>query len=313
MIAGVTMAGEVTRCTVLLAFVLMTVGLPASAQMADPSSDRLPPQLGEVGIEQKLGEQVPLQLPFREETGKTVALGDYFQNGRPVILSLVYYNCQMLCSQVLAEIAHCVKRLKFDLGKQFEIVTVSFDPRETPQMAAAAKSKYLALYGRPGGENGWHFLTGDQSSIAALSNAVGFHYSWDSRTKQFAHATGIMLLTPEGRVAQYYYGARYFPSDLRLGLIEASHNRIGTLADQVVLYCYHYDPRTGRYGAIVFRVMQVSGGFTLLILGSLVAFLFFSDPNRRRRNSLDAYHDETIQVRVRSSREQARQVSEKGA
>lgn len=306
------MAGEFTRRAGMFVLLLIICALPASAQMADPSSDRLPPQLGAVGIEQKLGDQVPLQLPFRDETGRTIALGDYFQTGKPVILSLVYYNCQMLCSQVLAEIAHCLRRLKFDPGKQFEIVTVSFDPRETPQMAAAAKSKYVAIYGRPGAESGWHFLTGDPSSITALSNAVGFHYSWDPRTKQFAHATGIMLLTPEGRVAQYYYGARYFPSDLRLGLIEASHNEIGTLADQIVLYCYHYDPRTGRYGAIVFRVIQVAGGFTLLILGSLIAFLYFSDPNRRRRGSSGPHPHEPVLVKARFAHERGK-TWEKGA
>jgi protein SCO1/2 len=288
------MAGETIRRGAQNVLVLMLCVLPAVAQMADPSSDRLPRQLGNVGIEQRLGEQVPLRLPFRDETGKTVLLGDYFQNSRPVILSLVYYNCRMLCSQVLAEIAHTMRRLKFDAGKQFEVVTVSFDPRETSAMAAAAKSECLALYGRPGTESGWRFLTGDQSSITVLGDAVGFHYRWDPQTKQFAHATGIMLLTPEGRVAQYYYGARYFASDLRLGLIQASHNRIGTLADQIVLYCYHYDPRTGRYGAIVFRVIQVAGGFTLLILGSLFAFLFWTEPNRRSRTFSDAYRRESI-------------------
>jgi protein SCO1 len=311
MTEGATMVGEFTRLIGLVVLLQMVCALPASAQMADPSSDRLPPEVGAVGIEQKLGDNVPLQLPFRDETGRTVELGDYFKTGKPVVLSLVYFNCQMLCSQVLAEIAHCLRRLKFDPGKQFEIVTVSFDPRETPPMAAAAKSKYVAIYGRAGAESGWHFLTGDQSSITALSNAVGFHYSWDARTKQFAHATGIMLLSPEGRVAQYYYGARYFPSDLRLGLIQASHNQIGTLADQIVLYCYHYDPRTGRYGAIVFRVIQVSGGFTLLILGSLVAFLFFSDPNRRHRGSSDVYRDEPILVNVHFAHERGK-ASEKG-
>lgn len=283
------MAGKFTRRLVLFAQVLVLGSLPALSQMADPSSDRLPAQLGYVAIEQRLDQQVPLQLPFRDEAGKTILLGDLFQPGRPVILSLVYFNCAMLCSQVLAEMAHTIRRLKFDAGKQFEVVTVSFDPRETPQMAAAARSKYLSLYGRPGTQNGWRFLTGDQSSITALSDAVGFHYRWDPRTKQFAHATGIMVLTPEGRVAQYYYGARYFASDLRLGLIQASNNRIGTLADQIVLYCYHYDPRTGRYGAIVFRVMQVSGGFTLLVLGSLCGFLFWTEPNRRNRKSSGTY------------------------
>jgi protein SCO1 len=285
------MAGEIKRRAIQSVFVLVLVvyALPATAQMADPSADRLPPQLGDVGIDQRLGEQVPLQLPFRDEKGKTVVLQDYFQNGRPVLLSLVYYNCQMLCSQVLAQIAHSVRRLKFDAGKQFEILTVSFDPRDTPQMAATAKSKYIAMYGRPGAGDGWHFLTGEQPSITGLGDAVGFHFRWDAQTKQFAHATGIMLLTPGGRVAQYYYGARYFPSDLRLGLIEASHNRIGTFADQIVLYCYHYDLRTGRYGAIVFRVMQFAGGFTLLTLGLLVTVLIWSDPSRRRRTHPGSY------------------------
>jgi protein SCO1 len=305
------MAGEITRCTLLTAVVLITCALPAVAQMADPNSDRLPPQLGYVAIEQRLDQQVPLQLPFRDETGKTVLLTTYFQTGRPVLLSLVYFNCNMLCSQVLAEIAHSLGRLKFDAGKQFEVVTVSFDPRETPQMAAAAKAKYLAIYGRPGAERGWHFLTGSPSSIGALTNAVGFHYRWDAQTKQFAHATGIMLLTPEGHVAQYYYGARYFPSDLRLGLIQASHNRIGSLADEIVLYCYHYDPRTGRYGAILFRVIQVSGGFTVLTLGSLLAFLFWTDPNRRRASS-DAYRREPIRVMTRFANERRNQAPGEG-
>jgi protein SCO1 len=288
------MAGEITRRAAQSVLALILCVLPAGAQMADPSADRLPRELSDVAIEQRLGQEVPLQLPFRDETGKTVVLGDYFHNGRPVILSLVYFNCQMLCSQVLAEIAHTMRRLKFDAGNQFEVVTVSFDPRETPAMAAAAQSKYLDMYGRAGTDEGWRFLTGNQSSITALSNAVGFHYRWDPQTKQFAHATGIMLLTPEGRVAQYYYGARYFASDLRLGLIQASHNRIGTLADQIVLYCYHYDPRTGRYGAIVFRVIQVSGGFTLLILGSLLAFLFWASPKRPMQASSDAYRSRSI-------------------
>jgi protein SCO1/2 len=306
------MAGEITRRALRSVLVLILCAFPMLAQMADPSSDRLPAQLGDVGIEQRLGEQVPLRVPFRDESGKAVLLGDYFQHSRPVILSLVYFNCQMLCSQVLTEIAHSMRRLKFDAGKQFEIVTVSFDPRETPAMAAAAKAKYLAMYARPGSENGWHFLTGDQSSITAVSNAVGFHYRWDPQTKQFAHATGIMLLTPEGRVAQYYYGARYFASDLRLGLIQASHNRIGTLADQIVLYCYHYDPRTGRYGAIVFRVIQVSGGFTLLILGSLLTFLLWADRKRRRRTFSHAYRGRAVPVATLLAHERHDHASGKG-
>ena len=274
------MAGEI-RFRRLLRVGILLCAASSFAQMADPSADRLPPQFGNIGIEQRLNQQVPLQTVFHDESGKTVLLGDYFHSGRPVVLSLVYYNCQMLCSQVLSELAATLRRLKFNAGQQFEIVTVSFDPRETATDAVAAKKKYFAMYGRAGAERGWHFLTGEQPSILALANAVGFHYRWDERTKQFAHATGIMLLTPDGRVAQYYYGAKYFPSDLRLGLIQASQNRVGTLADQIVLYCYHYDPRTGRYGAIVSRVIQVSGAFTLLIFGGILIFLFRTDPNSR--------------------------------
>jgi protein SCO1/2 len=236
-----------------------------------------------VGIEQKLNQQIPLGLQFRDELGQTVTLGDYFHSGKPVILSLVYYRCTMLCSQVLSSLAGALRYVKFDAGKDYEVVTVSFDPTDTPAMALDAKNKYLPIYGHPGATAGWHFLTGDENSIHALSETVGFHYFHDEKSNQFAHATGIMLLTPDGRVAQYYYGAKYFPSDLRLGLIQASDNRIGTLADQIVLYCYHYDPRIGRYGAIVTRIIQLSGGVTLLIFGGFLAFLFITDPKRRWR------------------------------
>jgi protein SCO1/2 len=265
----------------LLSVGILCYAASSVAQMADPAADRLPLQFGNIGIEQRLNQPVPLQTVFRDESGQAVRLGNYFHSGRPVVLSLVYYNCQMLCSQVLSELAATLRRLKFNAGQQFEIVTVSFDPHETAADAVAAKKKYLAMYGRAGAERGWHFLTGEQPSILELANAVGFHYRWDERSKQFAHATGIMLLTPEGRVAQYYYGAKYFASDLRLGLIQASQNQIGTLADQIVLYCYHYDPRTGRYGAIVSRVIQVSGAFTLLIFGGILIFLFRTDTNSR--------------------------------
>ena len=213
-------------------------------------------------------------------------LQKFFHPNKPVVLSLVYFNCRMLCSEVLTSLAGALRLVKFDAGQQFEVVTVSFDPRDTPQVASAAKNKYLAMYGHPGADRGWHFLTGDQASIAALTKAVGFHYRWDDRTQQFAHAAGIMLLTPDGRVSQYYYGARYFPSDLRLGLIEASQNHIGSFADQIVLYCYHWDPRTGRYGAIVSRVIQISGGITVLILGGVLLFLFRGYPTRSEKSAL---------------------------
>jgi len=266
------------------AMMLLLCVTPVFAQLTmDPAADRLPPQLSDVSIEQRLNQQVPLQLSFNDEHGQSVTLGQFFQTGKPVILTLVYFDCRMVCSQVLESLATTLKRLKFDAGQQFEVLTISFDPREKPDAAAAAKAKYLAMYDRAGSERGWHFLTGNQSSITTLADAVGFHFRWDSRTQQFAHATGIMLLTPDGRVARYYYGARYFASDLRLGLIEASKNQIGTLADQIVLYCYHYDPRTGRYGVIVFRVMQISGGFTLALVAGFIFFFIRTDPNRRSR------------------------------
>ena len=269
--------------------VLLFSATAALAQFAsDASADTLPPQLSDVGIEQRLNQQVPLSLTFRDEAGNPVQLHQYFTPGKPVILSLVYFNCRMLCSEVLAAMTKSMRLIKFDAGKQYEVLTVSFDTRDTPAQAAEAKQKYLALYGRAGAETGWHFLTGDQASIATLAQAVGFHYRWDPSTEQFAHAAGIMLLTPEGRVAQYYYGAKYFPSDIRLGLVQASQNRIGTLADQIVLYCYHWDPRTGRYGAIVSRIIQISGGATLLILGGVMLFLFRAYPNQNRRSSSGA-------------------------
>jgi protein SCO1 len=264
-------------------FVLTSTAL--AQIVTEPPAERLPPQLGNIGIEQRLNQQVPLDLQFRDESGASVRLRDYFQSGRPVVLSLVYYRCQILCSQVLSSLAGALRYVKFDAGRDFEVLTVSFDPAETPEMATEAKAKYLSIYGHPGAVEGWHFLTGEQASIHALSDAVGFHYYWDKGTNQFAHATGIMLLTPDGRVSQYYYGARYFPSDLRLGLIQSSQNRIGTIADQIVLYCYHYDPRIGRYGAIVTRIIQLSGGFTVLVFGGILLFLFVTDPNRKNRKN----------------------------
>lgn len=271
---------------------LLVCAVPALAQIVtEPKAERLPPQLGNVSIEQRLNQRVPLDLMFRDESGATVQLKQFFRTGRPVVLSLVYFNCPMLCSQVLESLAYSLKMVKFDAGRQFEVVTVSFDPRDTPHNAAAAKQKYLAMYGHPGAEGGWHFLTGDEASIKALANAVGFHYTWDSRTQQFAHAAGIMLLTPDGRVSQYYYGARFFPSDLRLGLIQASQNEIGSLADQLVLYCYHWDPHTGRYGVIVSRVLQISGAVTLLTLGGVLLLLF------RRYPTQGDEGDETGRVR----------------
>jgi len=243
--------------------------------MAPPANQR-PPGLANVGIEQHLNEQIPPDLTFRDESGKTVRLGDYFGK-RPMILNLVYYNCPMLCGEVLSGLTSTLRVLRFDLGREFEVITVSFDPRETPQIAAEKKKQYLERYGRKGAEQGWHFLTGQQDAIAALTKSAGFQYEYDAKTNQFAHTTAIMVLTPKGKIAQYYYGVEYAPKDLRLGLIEASQNKIGNLVDQVLLYCYHYDPATGKYGAVIMRVVRLAGLATILSLGAFIAIMFRRD------------------------------------
>ena len=258
-------------------FVLVVMTLPGLGQsmtqgiMSPPANVR-PPGLKNVGIEQHLDEQIPPELTFRDETGRSVRLGDYFGK-KPVILNLVYYRCPMLCGEVLSGLESALRVLKFDVGKEFDVLTVSFDPRETPAMATKKKAEFLKRYGRPIAADGWHFLTGPQISIDALTKAAGFQYQYDPKTGQFAHSTAIMVLTPEGKIAQYYYGVEYAPKDLRLGLIQASENKIGTLADQVLLYCYHYDPATGKYGAIIARVLQLSGLATVLLLGVLMTVL----------------------------------------
>ena len=258
-------------------FTALLISAPAFGQgmtkgiMSPPANVR-PPGLQNVGIEQHLDEQIPPDLSFRDETGKPVRLGDYFGK-KPVILNLVYYNCPMLCGEVLSGLEGALRVLKFDVGKEFDVLTVSFDPRETPDMATKKKAEFLKRYGRAGAAEGWHFLTGPQESIDALTKAAGFQYQYDPKTGQFAHATAIMILTPEGKIAQYYYGVDYAPKDLRLGLIQASQNKIGTLADQVLLYCYHYDPTTGKYGAVISRVLKLAGLATLLGLGILMTVL----------------------------------------
>jgi protein SCO1/2 len=251
--------------------------------MSPPANVR-PPGLKNVGIEQNLNEQIPPGLTFRDETGRPVRLGDYFGK-RPMILNLVYYQCPMLCGEVLSGLESSLRVLKFDVGKEFGVLTVSFDPRETPEMAAAKKAEYLKRYGRPGAADGWHFLTGSQESIEALTKAAGFQYNYDSKTGQFAHASAIMVLTPEGKVAQYYYGVEYAPKDLRLGLIQAADNKIGTVVDQVLLYCYHYDPATGKYGAIISRVLQLAAAATILILGTFIVLLFRLGPARQHQGA----------------------------
>jgi protein SCO1/2 len=248
-------------------------GLRASAQPAGrrPAGAR-PPVLKDIGIDQLLNNQVPLDLEFRDESGRTVKLAEYFKD-KPVVLSLVYYNCPQLCTQVLTGLLGALKGLPMTPGKEFVNLSVSFDPRETPELAAAKKAEYLKRYNRPGAEAGWHFLTGDEAAIKALAKAVGFRYLWDPVTQQYAHTGGIMVLTPQGTVSRYFYGIEYAPRDLRFGVIDASAGRVGSLADQVILYCYKYDPASGTYGLVVMRLLRIFAGMTLATLLALFLYL----------------------------------------
>lgn len=268
----------------LAAALALTVTLPAPAMPGatppgpegnSPVVNRI---LNQVGIDQKLGAELPLGLPFKDEEGSPVQLGDYFGE-RPVVLTLVYYGCPMLCTMTLNGMVKSFKPLSLDVGDQFEVVVVSFDPRETPDLARRKKEEYVKFYGRPQTADGFHFLTGDQASIDALTQAVGFKYTWDDSTQQFAHSSALMVATPRGQLSRYFYGLEYAPKDLRLGLIEAADERIGTLADALVLLCFQYDPTTGKYGFVIMSVLRIAGVLTLVVIG---AFIFFSIRRERR-------------------------------
>ena len=263
-----------------LAIAVALFALSATAQinsgvMSPPANTR-PPRLENVGIEQHLDAQIPPDLSFRDETGKSVRLGDYFGR-KPLILNLVYYNCTMLCGEALAGLASAMRLVKFDVGKEFDVITVSFDPRETPEMAAAKKKDYVGRYGRPNAAAGWHFLTGQPESINALTKAVGFQYQYDAKSNQYAHATAIMVLTPQGHISRYFYGVDFPPKDLRMGLVEASQNKIGNTVDAVLLYCYHYDPETGKYGAMIANILRLAAAATILFIGGLILILWRLD------------------------------------
>ena len=257
-----------------LAALLLLLGLVPTAPIAaqTPSASSLPPLLRQVSFDPQLNAAVPLDLTFHDEAGRLVRLGDYFA-GKPVILALVYYSCPMLCNQVLQGLASSLRALSFDVGRQFKVVVVSFNPHETPSMAVAKKQDALERYHRAGTEAGWHFLTSEEPSIAALTRAVGFRYAYDSKTKLYAHASGIVILTPQGRISRYLYGIEYAPRDLRLGLVEASANKIGSPVDRLLLFCYQYDPTTGKYGALVMRLVRLGG--ILAVLGLVVSILLF--------------------------------------
>ncbi len=260
--------------------VLAQVAPYGEKTMGDPAQDHLPDILNTVKIDQRLGQQLPLDATFRDATGKTVKLGDYFGK-RPVILSLVYYQCQILCMEDLNGLVGALEMVNLKPGKDFQVVIVSIDPAETPAMAAAKKAIYVKRYDRPGTESGWHFLTGEQPDIKALAKAVGFGYvrlpQPEGKPPMFAHASSIEVVTPEGRLAQYYLGVEYAPKDLQLGLVEASHHTIGTPVDNILTYCYRYDPKLNRHSMVIARVVQAGCLLTVLCLGSFMLVSFRRD------------------------------------
>ena len=265
---------------------------PPSAFMRDaskPSAQVSPDDLKNVGIDQRLDQQVPLDLQFKDEAGKTVELGDYFKSGRPVILNLVYYTCPILCGEELAGLSSALGVLRFSPGNEYEVVTVSINPDETPQVASERKKIFVDRLNerleKKSDGSGWHFLTGQQPEIQKLADAVGFHYKRDAQTGQFIHSAAIMIVTPQGKLAQYYYGVEYSPKDLRLGLIEASRNKIGNLVDQIQLYCFHYDPKSGRYGAAITSILRLGGAATVLLLGGLLIVMYRREPHDSRKGA----------------------------
>ena len=262
--------------------ILLAILLELSFLCADPLSahDGRPAALQSVDLEQKLGAQVPLDAEFRDEAGRTVRLKDYFGR-RPVILSLVYYSCEDLCPLVLDGLVRSLRPLSFSIGNEFDVLTVSFDARDTPALAAAKKSDAVKRYSRPGAGEGWHFLTGDETTVQRLTEAVGFRYNYESDKDRFGHATGIMLLTPAGKVARYFYGIEFSPRDLRLGLIEASVNKIGSPIDQLLLFCYHYDPATGKYSLLITNMIRLAAAATVLALAAFILLMLRRDRNRK--------------------------------
>lgn len=286
---------------IAMAFVVSLCQSPADAQKAehynsplyspkyyDPSqgtANGIPEPLKRVGIEQKLGENLPLEAEFKDENGKLVKLGDYFGKGRPVIIALVYYECPMLCNQVLNGLTGSLKGISFDAGKEFDVVAVSFDAKEfdKPELSKNKKASYMERYGRPQTVGGWHFLTGTQASIDAITKATGFGYEWDEKSSQFAHGSAVMIATPEGKLSRYFYGIDYAPRDVKMGIMESAESKVGSVADELMLYCFHYDPSTGKYGFQILSALRLTAIATLLGMG-LMGFVFWRR-NKSRNGS----------------------------
>jgi protein SCO1 len=277
-----------TRYLLAMAPLLLTLASagPASAQgfyrqtEPTPASNDRPDIIKDIDFEQRLDAQLPLEATFRDETGRTVQLHEYFHHDKPIVLALVYYECPMLCTQVLNGMVTSLKVLRATAGRDFDVVAISFNPKETAQLAFDKKRAYTDVYGRPGTEAGFHFLTGDPESIEKVTNAVGFKYKYDPRIQQYAHAAGLTVLTPEGRVSRYFYGIEFAPRDVQFGLMDASKLKIGTLTEKVTFLCYHYDPATGKYGLVVTRLIQAAGLLTIAAMG---AFWFVMLRRERRK------------------------------
>jgi len=272
--------------SLLATIVLFSLPALAGAQIGPkppPMAVGQPEILQEIGWDQKLGEKIPLDLAFKDETGKDVVLADYFGD-KPVVLSLVYYECPMLCTISLNGLARALEVLSFVPGQQFEVLTVSFDAKEGTELAAAKKRAYMASYDKSDeGARGWHFLTGDEESVDRLTRAVGFRFAWDEETKQFAHPAGILVAAPDGTITHYLFGVEYSPKDLRLALVAAGQGEVGNAVDQVLLYCFQYDPKTGRYSAAIFNIVRIAGVVTLLAMAGLLLSL-----SKRRRQDPSA-------------------------
>ncbi len=284
---------EVRRLPVVCALIVaaMAFAAPGRAQEgvggtidnagSSANLGQLPNILKGVNFDQDLGAQVPLDAKFVDASGKAVTLGDYFGK-KPVVLILAYYKCPLLCPEVLHGAAESFKKISFRIGAQYNVVTISINPKEGPDLAAKEKKLYVGVYGDPEAASGWHFLTGTQPEIKRVAGAVGFHYKYIPQLDQFAHAAGIVVLTPQGKVAQYFYGIKYRPEDLRLALVQSSQEKIGSVVDQVLLFCCTYDPDTGRYHALIFRVLAICGAITIVVVGGGLWFLFrMGEKNRQ--------------------------------
>ena len=263
------------RVSLLAVVVLVAAGAQAQLYSEPKAAVPMgkPESILKVGIDQHLNQQLPLDLKFRDENGAEVTLGQYF-GSKPIILTMVYYTCPMLCGEVQSGLVSALGILRFDAGREFDVISVSINPSETPADAMAKKKQFLSRYHRAGAEHGWHFLTGDKANIDALAKAMGYRYSYDAKSGQYSHGTAIVVVTPEGKLAQYFYGIEYAPKDLRLALVEASRNKIGNVVDAVMLYCFHYDPASGRYSAQILNVVRLAGLLTVFCMGGflLVAF-----------------------------------------